>query len=285
MTTANYPLLLAPHLADRAWGGTRLGKGIGEAWDLSVHGNGPSTIRNGPLAGTKLADAVAHDPRAFGGPIDLLAKRLDCAADLSVQVHPKGPASKTEAWIVLDAEPGAGVYHGFTREVDANALRDAALDGTIARLLRFVPVRKGDAVFTPSGTVHAVGKGLFLFEIQQSADTTYRLFDWGRKGRELHVEQALGWADLDTPAPDVRSGDGPLVTCPHFAVRRIRAAGRWSLAPGPRWRAVFVEAGEVALDGVAAKAGETILLPGAAGERHGTGTGILLAYGPGSPLD
>ena len=110
MERANYPLLLTPHLAERIWGGSLMGEGIGEAWDLSVHPHGPARIANGPLAGTTLADAASARPAEFGGPIELLAKRLDCAQDLSVQVHPKQGDPKTESWVVLHAEPGAALY-------------------------------------------------------------------------------------------------------------------------------------------------------------------------------
>ena len=121
----DHPLLLESHLQERVWAGHALGEGIGEAWDLSVHPNGPCQIANGPWSGRTLAEAVAERPQDFGGPIRLLAKRLDCGEDLSVQVHPRSGDPKTEAWVVLGARRGAGVYHGFRRTVTADEVRGA----------------------------------------------------------------------------------------------------------------------------------------------------------------
>jgi len=258
------PISLLPHLAPRVWGGAKLGGGIGEAWDLSVHPNGLSRVADGPWAGRTLAELAAAHPDAFGGPIGLLAKRLDCAETLSVQVHPRGRDAKTEAWVVLDAAPGAGVYLGFSRRVTKDEVRRAALDGTLPRLLRFVKAGAGAAFFVPSGTVHAIGAGLFLFEIQQSSDVTHRLFDWGRP-RELHLDAALECAILE-PAPLPSRSGARLVECEHFFVER--AEGEVVLDPGGRWRA--------ALD---VATGRTTLVPRSAGPRRVRGE-RLLVYGP-----
>lgn len=264
---ASYPLVLEPHLAERVWGGSAFGPGIGEAWDLSVHPNGPSRITNGPLAGSTLAEAVEADPDAFGGPIDLLAKRLDCAEDLSVQVHPDTGDPKTEAWIVLGADDGAGVYLGFRDRPSAEQVRAAALDGSIVDLLDFRTLRDGEAVFVPARTVHAIGGGLRLFELQQNSDTTYRLYDWGR-GRDLHLEDGLAVTDLGParPTPEaVVTPDGArrLVSCPFFHVDHV--TGGVDLDPGDRWVAVLVVAGAATVGGVEAGAGATVLVPAAAG--------------------
>jgi mannose-6-phosphate isomerase len=284
MARADYPLLLTPHLAPRVWGGDRLGKGIGEAWDLSVHPNGPSVVRNGRLAGTSLADAVRADESAFGGPIGLLAKRLDCRETLSVQVHPKGADAKTEAWVPLAIGKGAGVYHGFRRAATREEVRRSALDGTLDALLRFVPVPEGRAIFVPSGTVHAIGAGLFLFELQQSSDTTYRLYDWGRP-RELHVEEALACADLDArdPVPEpvpVAPGRSRLVGCDHFFIDRLEPGRIGRLDPGDAWIALLPLSGRVRAGGTEAGAGETLLIPRAAGPLPLENSGPALLYGP-----
>ena len=251
------PLRLLPHLAERVWGGSRLGQRIGEAWDLSVHPHGLTRIDGG---GT-LRDAA----RAWGLDVRLLAKRLDCAQTLSVQVHPQRLEPKTEAWVVLDSAPGAGVYHGFRRRVTKDEVRRAALEGTLPDLLRFVEVKRGDAVFVPSGTVHAIGAGLFLFEIQQSSDVTYRLFDWGRP-RELHLDAGLDCAILEPgewrPRPSRH-----LIECEHFTVDRAR--GGATLDPGPAWRA--------ALD---VASGATTLVVASAGPQRVAGGAELLVYGP-----
>ena len=284
--SANYPLLLAPHLAERVWGGDSLGEGIGEAWDLSVHPHGPCRIRNGPLRGETLADVAAASPADFGGPLRLLAKRLDCARDLSVQVHPKEGDPKTEAWVVLRARADAGIYHGFRRPVSTSDVAVAAQDGSLPALLRFLKVRPGECVFVPSGTVHAIGGGLLLFELQQSSDTTYRLYDRGR-GRELHLEQALACSDLDAgdairsprPAPD---GSLRLVECEHFHIDRIDGPEPHRLDPGATWTAVHLVAGNARVDEIALGPGETLLVPTAAGPRglEPDGACTALLYGP-----
>ena len=285
------PFLLSPQLAERVWGGRRLGDGVGEAWDLSVHPNGASTVVTGPDRGRTLAEVVAERPDDFGGPIGLLAKRLDCADNLSVQVHPREGDPKTEAWVVLDAEPGAGVYLGFSDRPDTDVVREAALDGSLPDLLAFVELSEGDAVYVPAGTVHAIGGGLALFELQQSSDTTYRLFDWGRTDRELHLDQALSCADLapppDLPAPTkLGAAVTRLVTCPHFHIDRIGGGtdGRSlvPLDPGGHWTAVHGVSGSARTGELAVEQGDTLVVPASAGPVElEPGPGFVgLSYGP-----
>ena len=287
MIRADYPLLLEAHLAQRVWAGTSLGRGVGEAWDLSVHPHGPCLVKNGALKGRTLAEVATACPADFGGPIKLLAKRLDCAQELSVQVHPVDLDPKTEAWVVLRAKPGAGVYHGFSRDVSADEVRTAAKDGTLPKLLRFLPLEPGAAVFVQTGTVHAIGSGLVLFEIQQSADTTYRLFDWGR-ARELHLEAGLRCADLKAAPPlagpqPVAEGQVRLVSCDHFHVDRIEAQGPFRVDPMGTWKAVLVVNGSVRIGAHEAAPGETLLLPKPLGLTTLTPKHKItaLVYGPG----
>jgi mannose-6-phosphate isomerase len=287
MIRADYPILLDPHLAQRVWAGTSLGKGVGEAWDLSVHPNGPSLVRNGALKGRTLAEVALACPADFGGPIKLLAKRLDCAEELSVQVHPKEGDPKTEAWVALRVKQGAGVYHGFERDVTTDEVRAAAKDGTLPKLLRFLPLDPGAAVFVESGTVHAIGGGLVLFELQQSADTTYRLFDWGRD-RELHLEKGLQCADLSAapplPAPrEIAPGHARLVSCEHFHIDRVEAEGSFRVDPAGTWKAVLVVNGGARIGAHEAGPGETMLLPKPLGPTtlFGKHRITALVYGPG----
>jgi mannose-6-phosphate isomerase len=283
------PFTLTPSLAERVWGGRRLGPGIGEAWDLSVHPNGPSIIGSGPDAGRSLAEVNSERPHDFGGPVDLLAKRLDCAENLSVQVHPRTGDPKTEAWVVLAAEPGAGVYLGFRDTLDADTVRVAALDGSLPELMDFVGLSEGDAVFIPAGTVHAIGGGLALFELQQSSDTTYRLFDWGRTGRELHLDDGLACADLvpspDLPVPvELAPGAERLVECPFFFIDRISAGvdGVLMLDPGERWVAVHTVAGAARCGDLVLHEGATLLVPASAeaSELEPDEGFVGLRYGP-----
>ena len=279
----NEPLVLAPHLAARVWGGNAFGQGIGEAWDLSAHPNGPCTVRGGHHNGATLAEVVAADPDAFGGPIDLLAKRLDSAENLSVQVHPTEGDRKTEAWVVLEAKPGAGVYHGFDRRVRRAEIEAAALDGSIMDLLAFHEVERGDCLFVPAGTVHAIGGGLQLFELQQSSDTTFRIYDYGR-GRELHLEEGLAVADLGPSDPlsvPTQLPDGHrLVTCTHFHVDDVKGANI-SIDPVDRWKALFVLSGSATAGTHTAPPGTTLLVPAAAGPIDVLGPCHALRYGPG----
>jgi len=284
---ADYPILLEPHLAPRVWAGDSLGNAVGEAWDLSVHPNGPCLVRNGALKGRTLAEVASVCPGDFGGPIRLLAKRLDCAQELSVQVHPLEGDVKTEAWVALRAREGAGVYHGFARDVTGDEVRAAALDGTLPGLLRFVPLEPGGAVFVPSGTIHAIGGGLVLFEIQQSADTTYRLFDWGRD-RPLHLEEGLKNLTLGAapPLPEpARTAEGHLrlAACEHFHVDRIDAEGAIRLDPAGRWKALLIVNGAARIGSIEAGPGETLLLPRPLGPTtlQAKRKVTALAYGPG----
>ncbi len=230
-----YPLLLTASLHTKVWGGRKLqtvmGKPLptadpyGEAWE--VHDT--AVVRNGALAGRTLAQVLAEHGAALIGAGDdpaagfpLLVKILDAAEWLSIQVHPDDaqaatlegqPRGKTEAWYILAADPGAkliiGVEPGSDRAVIAQAIRDDAL----ADHLVAVDVVPGDVLYIPAGTVHALGPGLMIYEIQQSSDTTYRLYDWGRMGldgvpRPLHIEKGVQVANMDALPPITHPDDG-----------------------------------------------------------------------------
>ncbi|MEI3599278.1 MULTISPECIES: mannose-6-phosphate isomerase, class I [unclassified Oceanobacillus] len=214
----NEPIFLQPVFQERIWGGQKLNtqfnydipyEHTGEAWVVSAHPNGPSIIENGPLKGKTLADAwMSHGElfnrrKDYEGDYPLLVKILDAADDLSVQVHPNDqfaqevedvPYGKTECWYVLSAEEGAELvlgHHATTQE----ELEDMINRGEWDQLLRRVSVKAGDFVYVPSGTIHAIGKGIVILEIQQSSDITYRVYDYDRTDvagnkRELHLERA-----------------------------------------------------------------------------------------------
>lgn len=240
-------------------------------------------VQGGRYDGASLAEVVDANLDAFGGPIGLLAKRLDCAESLSVQVHPAEGDPKTEAWVVLDADPGAGVYHGFDRRIDRAEVKAAALDGSIMDLLTYQQVVQGDCVFVPAGTVHAIGGGLRLFELQQSSDTTFRLYDYGR-GRELHLDNGLAIADLGPSEPQALPADLPdgrrLVTCDHFHVDDVNGTVL-TIDPGDRWQAVLVLSGSVTVGDDTAPEGTTLLVPASAGQIDLRGPCRALRYGPG----
>ncbi|WP_186576893.1 mannose-6-phosphate isomerase, class I [Aquibacillus kalidii] len=213
------PIFLKPVFQERIWGGTKLQtefhydipyEHTGEAWVISAHPNGPSTILNGELKGFTLKDAWEKNGELFNKAEDneeeypLLIKILDANDDLSVQVHPddtyareveKQPYGKTECWYILSAEPGAEIIFGHHAKTQ-DELKAMVADGKWDDLLRRVPVKAGDFVYVPSGTIHAIGKGIVILETQQSSDITYRVYDYDRTDaqgntRELHLDAAI----------------------------------------------------------------------------------------------
>ena len=253
---------LSPAFKDYLWGGERLkseyGKHTGlsplaESWELSCHKDGPSTIVNGADAGRTLAEYAARHPACVGtrhtdGVFPVLIKLIDAARPLSVQVHPddayaqrvEGEPGKTEMWYVVDAQPGAQLYYGFQRELTREEAARRIADGTLTDVLNAVPVKAGDVFFIDAGTVHAIGAGILIAEIQQNSNTTYRVFDYGRLGadgkpRALHVEKALDVARLcppERPAGPMgkpeQNGDCTstlLAKCGYFTARLLDVAG------------------------------------------------------------
>lgn len=261
-----YPFLLEPIYKEKVWGGRtleRLGRqlpgapdaGIGESWELadldatSPSGGGgeaaKTRIRNGPLIERTLAEVVEDFGSLVTGDLSLgepgrlpiLLKYLDARENLSVQVHPSPEYAaahsrahlKSEAWYVVDAEPGAVIYKGIAEGTSREELEDAIREGTVPELLIQVPARVGECHYLPSGTCHALGAGIFVAEVQTPSDTTYRVYDWGRTDRELHVEQALECIELGPvdatryePGTTTSVGDAvvrDLVECEHFVMR------------------------------------------------------------------
>lgn len=212
----NEPIFLQPIFQERIWGGTKLrdlfGYDIpndhtGECWAVSAHPNGQSVVKNGPYQGMKLGDLWTSHPELFRSSskvFPLLTKILDASDDLSVQVHPddeyagkyeNGELGKTECWYIVDAEPGAVIIYGHeakTKEELVSMIENGEWD----RFLTKVPVKPGEFFYVPSGTLHALGKGIVVLETQQSSDTTYRVYDYDRRDkdgntRELHLEKAI----------------------------------------------------------------------------------------------
>ena len=259
---APYPLQLDPILVPKVWGGRRLAdfgktlpvdQTIGESWEiadlpLSVDG-GRNRIANGPCAGSTLRELITSDPAwllgsaqpSDDGGFPLLIKFLDATENLSIQVHPTAsyvaahPDAhlKTEAWIVLDAEPGAVLYKGFARDLDPTAFAEAARSGAIVEAMHAVPAEVGSCHYLESGTCHALGAGILVAEVQTPSDTTFRIYDWGRTGRSLHLEQAAQCLDLAAvpsdpglPPPGDRVGHltvRRLVDSDHFLIERLDA--------------------------------------------------------------
>ncbi len=288
----HYPLQLRARAEPKVWGGRNLervlgktlppGKSIGETWEAGD----PCVIENGAHRGKTLAELIEPDAEGIVGTgqtrLPLLFKFIDAQDDLSVQVHPDDaharaledyPFGKTEAWYILDAAPGARVYVGFKRACTPAQVRAAIANQTLVDLLAAVTVQRGDVVLVSAGTVHAIGAGIVLAEIQQNSDTTYRLYDWGRSGRELHIEKALAVARFvpiaapKIPTLTIRHATHDralLVACRYFALELWDLRGRAD-ADTRKFQIVAPIEGAVKIhfgrDVVAAHQGQTIVLP------------------------
>lgn len=196
--------------------------------------------------------------------LPLLIKFLFTTEPLSVQVHPEG---KTEMWHILAAEPGAKIAAGFRQKISKEKLRESALSGEIENLLEWHEARPGDTFFIPAGTVHAIGAGLTLCEIQQWSDVTYRLFDYGRP-RELHLDLGIPVSQLGPHPARQSAREGVLVSCPFFTTTKVRVDGSASCNASM----IVVLDGTVKIDGQRAGAGEAWHTGGAAVELQGRGT-------------
>lgn len=231
------PFLLIPAGKDYIWGGSRLRTEfnkeialdpLAETWECSTHPDGWSMVANGKHKGMSLPQVLEEHPEYMGehaikwgremaggektaaGALPIMVKLIDAKEDLSVQVHPddgyargheNGQLGKTEMWYVLDASPGAKLVYGFYRDMTRSQLRKSIEDGTVEKYLQKIPVRKGDVFFIEAGTVHAIGAGALVAEIQESSNLTYRLYDYDRADahgnkRPLHIDKALEVADL-----------------------------------------------------------------------------------------
>ncbi|MCB1082169.1 MAG: mannose-6-phosphate isomerase [Chlamydiia bacterium] len=200
-----YPLLFHPVYKDYIWGGARMrhafsrkeaqGK-IAESWEISSHPDGMSIVENGPLKGKTLQELFDTEKKALMGKhahleqFPLLLKIIDAQESLSVQVHPStGKEAKTECWYLLDANPKSVVYAGLKENYSKETILEKLPTDDILTLMRTLPVQKGVMISIPGGRLHAIGAGCLIYEIQQTSNTTYRVYDWGR-GRETHIEEA-----------------------------------------------------------------------------------------------
>jgi len=239
VTALNTPLVFNPIFQERIWGGRKLeklfaksipaGERVGESWEIVDRPEAQSMVREGPLADRSLHDLWVNFREEVFGHVraaprfPLLIKLLDASEKLSLQVHPGeevaeslGGEPKSEFWYVAAAEPGAEIYVGLRRPMQREQFEDALRSGTIAESVHVIPVKKGDAMFLPSGRFHAIGSGNVLIEVQQNSDTTYRVFDWNRiddtgQPRSLHLEEALQCIDFNDVAPKLIEPKGDVL--------------------------------------------------------------------------
>lgn len=285
---------LTPATKDYIWGGDRLKTkyGIGdtarvaEGWMLSFHPDGECRTEDGtPIsqAATRKDWGRACDGFPF---FPTLVKLIDAADNLSVQVHPsdtyalqnENSYGKTETWYIVDAQEGAGIYLGFRRDVSEQELRAAIEAGTLCDLLNFQPVKKGECYFIEAGTVHAIGKGCLIAEVQQNSNLTYRVFDFNRVGadgkpRALHVEKALAVSRRTAFSPVTFEGD-VLAKCPYFTV--TKKCGDFSGRNEDSYTSLLVLDGEGTLCGKTVRVGESWFVPaGIAYEVKGNATVLV----------
>ena len=282
-----YPLLFRHVYRDYLWGGDRIARRFGrtdaparcgESWEISSHPDGPGIVANGPLAGRDLQSLCDEfgpalvGTAAEGARFPLLIKIIDARQKLSVQVHPSdenaaavGGEAKTEMWYVLDADPGSKIYCGLRDCPGPRTLRDALLAHRVPELLVAYDSEPGSAMFVPGGTVHAIGDGNLIFEVQQNSNTTYRVFDWDRvddngRARELHVDKAVSVIQWRAPAsgflrpvaePDSASGNrrSRILRSDFFELRStLLRVPETTTLDGTTFHALFVLDGAARLD-------------------------------------
>lgn len=221
------------------------GDKLAETWELSCHPDGPSIVANGEYAGATLNEYILMEGKKVTGTksrkydqFPLLIKFIDAKEELSIQVHPndafalenEGQYGKTEMWYIVDCEEGASLYYGFSKEISREEFVKRMEDKTLLEVLNKVEVQKGDVLFIEPGTIHAIGKGNLIAEIQQNSNVTYRVYDYGRKGpdgreRDLHIEKALQVTNR-IPIMRRKSFEPHIVSCDYFKVDKIVLDGQ-----------------------------------------------------------
>jgi mannose-6-phosphate isomerase len=326
MTKQLYPLIFKPVLKDYIWGGRNLEKlgrtlppgKTAESWEIAAHEDGTAVVSNGHFAGKLLTevhqelglDLIGHN-NAWAqerNKFPLLIKLLDANRPLSVQVHPNdeyalghegNELGKTEMWVVLHAEPDGAIIFGVKKGTTLANFRQAILDGDLEQYLHQVPVKAGDVVCVPAGSLHAILGGLIIAEIQQNSNTTYRVYDWNRVGadgqaRPLHIDKALDVINFAQVEPDlcqpelIHDADGvrrhQLCHNRYFVTERVEMAagamfnGRCDGSTLEIWGVID---GEVAINDVALTAVRFALLPAAMGNftiKATTGAALLRSY-------
>lgn len=295
-----YILKLNPVFKDYLWGGTKLRDEYGfesnleklaEGWMLSCHKDGENIVANGEFAGKTLSQTVKSHPEFLGKNgekfeyFPILIKLIDAKDDLSVQVHPDNDYAlrveheygKTECWYILDCDEGAELIYGFNRKISSDEFKAKIADNTFLDAVNKVKVKKGDLFFIEAGTLHAIGKGILLAEIQQNSNTTYRVYDYGRIGadgkpRDLHVEKAIDVTNCEPPTHST-SPEGELIKkdgystqlltqCDLFNVKKISVSTSFDgIADENSFVSVLVTDGQGKIDNIDIKKGDSLFIP------------------------
>jgi mannose-6-phosphate isomerase len=317
MSLVLYPIIFDPILKERIWGGTKLktvfNKNItsdntGESWELSTVKGDVSVISNGKYEGKSLNDLISEFPdeilgtkihEKFGTEFPLLFKFIDAKEDLSIQVHPNDELAKkrhnsfgkTEMWYVMQADEGARIVVGFKKNSSKEEYVENLENKSLLSILKEVTVKKGDVFFLETGTIHAIGAGIVIAEIQQTSDITYRVYDWDRvdaegKSRELHIDLALDAINYDTTDTEKfyskeENKSNPVVNCPYFITNYFPLNGEVSVEKTNESFTVYMcmEGNfDLSLHGSkwSYKKGDTILIPAAMKNFKLNGNAILL---------
>lgn len=298
---------LKPAFKDYVWGGTKLKTKynkqsdydiIAEAWELSCHKDGESEVLG---FNCTLSELLKNNPDFAGKNCDkfddfpVLIKLIDAENDLSIQVHPSDTYSKkyenqlgkTEMWYVVDCEPNAYLYYGFSEDTDKKTFEEAIKNNTVCDLLNKVDVKKGDVFFIEAGTIHAICSGILIAEVQQNSNVTYRVYDYGRVGvdgkpRELHIYKAC---DVTNYKKQVVQGEnqGHLASCEYFTVDKIVLNGEYKNTPSDSFHSLLVVNGSGKIisnaETIEFEMGDSVFIPANNGEYLVTGQAeILLTY-------
>ncbi len=299
-----YPLVLKPVIKDYLWGGTKLKQDFrfeteseiaAEAWMLSAHKDGMNIVTNGEHAGKTFAEVLNIWGKCALGKnaetcadFPILIKLIDAKEKLSVQVHPddeyarlhEGGYGKTEMWYIVDCQKDAQLLYGFEKDVLKDEFERHITNNTLQDICRYVPVKKGDVFFIPAGTLHAIGEGILIAEVQQNSNNTYRVFDYNRPGadgkpRELHIEKALDVTDLKaTTLPYgnfgriIKEGSNTireLTVCEQFTANLLKLKGKMTVAEKDTFVSLVVIDGNLSVswgeNNIDAKKGDSIFVP------------------------
>ncbi|VBB05992.1 mannose-6-phosphate isomerase type i [Lucifera butyrica] len=303
-----YPLKFKPIYKEKIWGGKSIAgifnrdvpcDRVGESWELCSHRNGTSMVVNGILAGESLQTIIERYERDLlgakellpGRKFPLLLKIIDASDNLSLQVHPddayayqqEQEPGKTEAWYIVSARENARIIYGLKESVTRNEFLNALQQNHFENVLRTVPVKKGDMVFVPAGTVHALLEGVVVYEVQQNSDTTYRVYDYGRLGpdgrpRELHTDKAV--EVIRFGRQETIDFSRSKIECPYFQMEKITVPEEWRDATNNQYAIYCILNGKGIIDSVQGEErvekGETILIPASLGNTRLRGNLDLL---------